>query len=492
MEVLVLLDFEANMGDELTLRTGDVIKNVTKAEEGWLQGELRGKRGLFPANFVKEIPVYLIGDGKREPRSIRRTKKGVQLRKCEVAFPYSPQNEDELELVVGEILEIIREIEDGWWMGIKNGKMGAFPSNFVKEIFVSPKDGKQNESKARPKLSDALFSKEISRQASVRNKAKNRVEYCQVMFDYKASAVDELELKQGDIVAIVTKETEDEGWWKGELNGRCGFFPDNFVMPLPELETLQSGTMSKPPARGTTIKVPAKKEGTAMDKNDQAKAKDDKPEQKDLRTNPPSKIKLPIMKPAPPPIKEKPAKLLPNATNGDAAPISPKQPEKDADQFDGLDVQTEKLSHPTANRAKPPQRRPPSALNTAQTENAAEQTDAAEPSTKMLQSDKPLGLQKVSENLPTLPAKPELPAKVPPPVLPAFPKPAVASKTVNHKDEGATVESLQAEIKELRMALELLQTRQEQDMQEVKEELREERNKRLALQEEVNSLKTNQ
>ncbi|KAM4567497.1 SH3 domain-containing protein 21 isoform 1-T1 [Fundulus diaphanus] len=491
MEVLVLLDFEANMGDELTLRTGDVIKNVTKAEEGWLQGELRGRRGLFPANFVKEIPVYLIGDGKREPRSIRRTKKGVHLRKCEVAFPYSPQNEDELELVVGEILEIIKEIEDGWWMGLKNGKMGAFPSNFVKEIFVSPKDGKQNESKARPKLSDALFSKEISRQASVRNKAKNRVEYCQVMFDYKANAVDELELKQGDIVAIVTKETEDEGWWKGELNGRCGFFPDNFVMPLPELETLQSGSMSKPPARGITIKVPAKKEGTAMDKNDQAKTKDDKPEQKDLRTNPPSKIKLPIMKPAPPPIKEKPAKLLPNATNGDAAPISPKQPQKDADQFDGLDVQTEKLSHPTANRAKPPQRRPPSALNTAQTENAAEQTDA-EPSPKMFQSDKPLGLQKVSEHLPTLTAKPELPAKVPPPVLPAFPKPAAASKTVNHKDEGATVESLQAEIKELRMALALLQTRQEQDMQEVKEELREERNKRLALQEEVNSLKTNQ
>lgn len=53
-EVLVLLDFEGTMGDEITVRAGDVVKNVTvSSEEGWMEGELRGKRGIFPANFVK-------------------------------------------------------------------------------------------------------------------------------------------------------------------------------------------------------------------------------------------------------------------------------------------------------------------------------------------------------------------------------------------------------------------------------------------------------
>lgn len=53
-EVLVLLDFEGTMGDEITMHAGDVVKNVTaSSEEGWLEGELRGKRGIFPANFVK-------------------------------------------------------------------------------------------------------------------------------------------------------------------------------------------------------------------------------------------------------------------------------------------------------------------------------------------------------------------------------------------------------------------------------------------------------
>ncbi|XP_024917433.1 SH3 domain-containing kinase-binding protein 1 isoform X2 [Cynoglossus semilaevis] len=351
MEVLALMDFEGTMADEITIRAGDIVKNVAKSsEEGWLEGELRGKRGIFPTNFVKEVPVYLIGDSKREPRSIRKTKRIKQSRKCEVIFAYAPLNEDELELVVGETLEVIKEIEDGWWMGMRNGKIGAFPSNFVKEIFVAPKDNKHSEAKARPKLTDAVFCKEITQRTSLRNKGSKVLECCQVMFDYKAKADDELELKKGDVVVLLRKETEDEGWWEGELNGRCGFFPDNFVMVIPPMDSLQSGTKSQPPVRNVTNKPP-----------------DDKPEAKDLRTNPPTKVKLPVIsRPSPPPVKEKPNRVSPHRTNGDVAPLSPKQVEEiEGDQFDGVDVQTEKLSHPTANRAKPPQRRPPTAQVTA-------------------------------------------------------------------------------------------------------------------------------
>ena len=30
-------------------------------------------------------------------------------------------------------------------------------------------------------------------------------------------------------ISIITKDCEDKGWWKGELDGRVGVFPDNFV-----------------------------------------------------------------------------------------------------------------------------------------------------------------------------------------------------------------------------------------------------------------------
>ncbi|KAM3873052.1 SH3 domain-containing protein 21 [Diretmus argenteus] len=462
MEVLVLIAFEGTMGDEMTVQTGDVVKNVTKAsEEGWLEGELRGRRGIFPANFVKEVPVYLIGGSKREPRSIRKSTVMKQTRKCEVAYAYCPLNEDELELVVGETIDIIREIEDGWWMGIKGGKVGAFPSNFVKEIFVHPKDGKLSEGKIRPKLTDAVFNMQTKQpqRTSVRNKAKSVKEHCQVMFDYKAQTDDELELKKGDIVVIISKETEDEGWWEGELNGCHGFFPDNFVMVIPPMNSEQSGTPSQPPERRGSERRSGKREVSAMEKGGPAKTKDDKPETKDLRSNPPVKVKLPTMnKSTPPPVKDKPNKVLPKI-NGDSVPVSPKPPEeKESDQFDVVDVSTEKLSHPTANRAKPPQRRPPSALVTA---------------------------SQGAENLTRTPSKTDHLPRPCPPARPAAPPKVV----VDTRAAEPSLDSLQTEIRDLRMALELLQTQHKRDMQEMKEELREERTKRTSLQEEVQSLR---
>ena len=55
--VEVKFDYDAEQSDELTLRVGDIIKSYKLVEDGWMEGELNGKRGIFPANFVvkKEI-----------------------------------------------------------------------------------------------------------------------------------------------------------------------------------------------------------------------------------------------------------------------------------------------------------------------------------------------------------------------------------------------------------------------------------------------------
>ena len=54
-------------------------------------------------------------------------------------------------------------------------------------------------------------------------------EQCTVLFPYNAVNDDELTLEEGQIVTIVSKDVEDKGWWKGEIDGRIGVFPDNFV-----------------------------------------------------------------------------------------------------------------------------------------------------------------------------------------------------------------------------------------------------------------------
>lgn len=51
-------------------------------------------------------------------------------------------------------------------------------------------------------------------------------------YDYEATAVDELTLKEGDIVYLIEKDVS--GWWEGELvlSGKRGLFPGNYVVEL--------------------------------------------------------------------------------------------------------------------------------------------------------------------------------------------------------------------------------------------------------------------
>lgn len=180
MEVVVEYDYDALHDDELTLRPGDIIKNVRYIEEdGWMEGDLNGKRGLFPDNFVKELKKdpkegSQTADEPKEEQPQKREKVGnvaglvqristlgiptgafqppvpaaskkPKKRQCKVLFEYQPQNEDELELKVGDIVEITEEVEEGWWSGTLNGKSGLFPSNFVKELEPMGDVGESND-----------------------------------------------------------------------------------------------------------------------------------------------------------------------------------------------------------------------------------------------------------------------------------------------------------------------------------------------------------
>lgn len=46
-------DYEAQQDDELSLTVGDIIVNIRRDDGGWWEGELGGRRGLFPDNFVR-------------------------------------------------------------------------------------------------------------------------------------------------------------------------------------------------------------------------------------------------------------------------------------------------------------------------------------------------------------------------------------------------------------------------------------------------------
>ena len=49
-------------------------------------------------------------------------------------FNFEQTNEDELSFNKGDVINVTRQEEGGWWEGNFNGKTGWFPSNYVREI----------------------------------------------------------------------------------------------------------------------------------------------------------------------------------------------------------------------------------------------------------------------------------------------------------------------------------------------------------------------
>lgn len=204
-------NYVAQEDDELTLKKGDIITGIKVMLGGWWEGTLRDKRGMFPDNFVKVLASSTTGNEtsgsssetvnniKSEEVTLRN---GSGRRFCKVLFSYEPCNEDELTLVPQDSIEFLGEVEEGWWRGRLKGRIGVFPSNFV-----SPPAPEEQE----------------------RHKERDKKEMCRVLFPYEAANEDELTLVEGDIITLLSKDAPDKGWWKGELRGQVGLFPDNFV-----------------------------------------------------------------------------------------------------------------------------------------------------------------------------------------------------------------------------------------------------------------------
>ncbi|NWI49994.1 SH3K1 protein, partial [Calyptomena viridis] len=545
VEAIVEFDYKAQHDDELTITVGDIITNIKKDDGGWWEGQLKGRRGLFPDNFVREIkkemkkenatnkpsekPINEVSNGSPLLLSetiIRTNKKGERnrRRRCQVAFSYMPQNEDELELKVGDIIEVVGEVEEGWWEGILNGKTGMFPSNFIKELSDSDdvgiaqeeqvkslKDATGSESdggdscstkseganggttiqpkkvkgvgfgdifkdkpiKLRPrsievendflpvdksvgkKLPPATATQEPTKiEVDSRTKSK---EYCKVIFPYEAQNDDELTIREGDVVTLISKDCIDVGWWEGELNGRRGVFPDNFVKLLPS-DFEKERPKKPPPPSAPVIKQGS---GTTDRKHEIKKIPPERPEclpnrteekersereQKQLDLQKPSVPAIPPKKPRPPKANSvnRPGTLPPRRPERPVVPVthtrsdSPKVElvgstvsgtlEKDSSErsndidlegFDSVIPIAEKLNHPTTTRPKATGRRPPSQSLTSSSLSSPDFFDSPSPedekeehvpithkTLEVSRKSRTVTISQVSDNKTSLPPKP--------------------------------------------------------------------------------------
>ncbi|CAL1596493.1 unnamed protein product [Knipowitschia caucasica] len=598
VEAVVEFDYEAQQDDELSLSVGDIIGNIRRDDGGWWEGELNGRRGLFPDNFVREIKKEgkrdggqaavlknELSNGRASPVSsdtgIRSGKKVEQIRqrRCKAAFSYIPQHEDELELKIGDIIEVITEVEEGWWEGVLNGKSGMFPSNFTKEIILdsdipsvdtsqedlrsgrTSKDSPGSESDGADSRSDTgsveiqpkkvrgfgfgdIFkdqpiklrprSLEVDTEATKVNEGKASTatetmktepecktrgrELCKVLFPYEAQNEDELSLKEGEVINIITKECADAGWWMGEFGGRQGVFPDNFVKLLvPEVEKERPKKPPPPSTPSSKLNTEKKSEvkrvpperpeylpSREQDKGDELKPADiPKPSlpsvlpKKPLppKTNNSSSSSHPPRRPErPPTLSCESPKTEVRSTTPDPAPDRSQDADMD---LDSVIASTDKLVHPTVSRPRVLDRRPrsqifpPSSLSTAELLDSA---DDRKDKDRGKEEPEPVSLKKsvpVPDSKAAIPVKP---SSLNPPnavLRPASPSAGLSpSPELRHSPlTPPTVEELRSQLRELRTTVELLKTQHRQEMKQLATSLDEEKRIRISLQMEVEHIK---
>uniref|UniRef100_A0A1I7TKH1 SH3 domain-containing kinase-binding protein 1 n=1 Tax=Caenorhabditis tropicalis TaxID=1561998 RepID=A0A1I7TKH1_9PELO len=268
-----------------TSRRPNRVKEMAQVESEVVAGNVRDIVNRLSRDMTNRNPFSV--HQQAEKRALPNVSTQPQPQLFIATYAYNSKQEDELSFVVGDIIELITEVEDGWSKGkLKStGHVGMFPTNFVTpkpapstptSVTTSttasssgsrPKTGNSEVvMRAEPKAIDRTPSTILSEQSSSLKTLETKPssasfsipaasastdtsssettktkEMARVKFVYNPQHDDELALKDIDMLLNITnKNCGDAGWFEGELNGKKGLFPDNFV----ELVQVPLGTES--------------------------------------------------------------------------------------------------------------------------------------------------------------------------------------------------------------------------------------------------------
>lgn len=112
-----LFDYVSKEAGDLCFKRGDVIILKKRIDNHWYEGECGGKHGVFPTTYVQVItPV---------PSHIPQ---------CKALYDFRMNNDEEegcLAFSKGDIINVIRRVDENWAEGKLDGKIGIFPLAFV-------------------------------------------------------------------------------------------------------------------------------------------------------------------------------------------------------------------------------------------------------------------------------------------------------------------------------------------------------------------------
>uniref|UniRef100_A0A914CTU2 Uncharacterized protein n=1 Tax=Acrobeloides nanus TaxID=290746 RepID=A0A914CTU2_9BILA len=126
-------DYCTGVEGDLSFKAGDWINVVERVNEHWLRGELFGQRGIFPLSFVQLENVQAIP--MERPKSANSMSDSFSYPKVTVTsiHDYTSDVPEDLSFKIGDVIEIIKYVNEDWIMGRLHDRAGLVPLNFVKQ-----------------------------------------------------------------------------------------------------------------------------------------------------------------------------------------------------------------------------------------------------------------------------------------------------------------------------------------------------------------------
>uniref|UniRef100_A0A8C8ELJ6 Vav 2 guanine nucleotide exchange factor n=1 Tax=Oncorhynchus tshawytscha TaxID=74940 RepID=A0A8C8ELJ6_ONCTS len=239
----------------LSFQTGDFIELLKgEPDTTWWEGKLiqTQKSGFFPNNCVKPCldpkPLFQSFPSRQSSRetdyyaypwfagNMERTQADNLLKSHSSGTYLIRERTAEAErfaisIKFNDEVKHIKVIEKDSWIHITEAKkfesllelVEYYQSHSLKESFKLldttlryPYKSRERGPASRASTRSPVFTPRVVSTAVAR-------------YNFAARDMRELSLREGDIVKIYSKIGGDQGWWKGEANGRIGWFPSTYV-----------------------------------------------------------------------------------------------------------------------------------------------------------------------------------------------------------------------------------------------------------------------
>ncbi|XP_067156048.1 sorbin and SH3 domain-containing protein 1 isoform X6 [Apteryx mantelli] len=164
-DAVAKFNFNGDTQVEMSFKKGERITLIRRVDENWYEGKISGtnRQGIFPVTYVEVLKRPVVKNAIDYPdppmslspnRSMTASPQQPQAQQqgaspdrsqtprdivsYQALYSYTPQNDDELELRDGDIVDVMEKCDDGWFVGTsrRTRQFGTFPGNYVKLLYL--------------------------------------------------------------------------------------------------------------------------------------------------------------------------------------------------------------------------------------------------------------------------------------------------------------------------------------------------------------------